>query len=257
MNNLSVLVRQVPKLLGKYSPQILTGIGIVGGITTVMFMHQAAPVAKEEVEKCLADLKKMDPNKKKLSVPEHVSCTWKIYTPTVIMGSISIACVIGGQYILHKRLIAMTAAYTMVAEAATQYQGKVKELIGKNKEELLNADLEKERVEKLSDKDFEMAPCIDGGEDWFMDSLSGRVFKHDLRKIQKAINEFNYQLLNEMSCSVNELYNWIGIDKTDMGEVLWFNIDRGMPDFAYDSIIHQDKPMVVIRPKSLPEARRM
>lgn len=250
--NFNTVVKAVGLTLGKYAPQILTGIGIAGFGTAIIFMHQAAPAAKDIVFK-----EKYERKVEKLPWQDTLKLTWKLYIPTVTMVAISTACIIGGQYIVHKRLAAMTAAYVTVADAATKYQNKVKELVGPTKEAKIHEEVAKDEVNEIPESQFEKAQSIDGGEDYFVDELSGRVFKSDLDKIKKAVNEFNYQLLNEMFCTVNDLYNWIGLERIDLGEVVGWNIDKGMVEFKYDTVLRGDKPVVVIRPAAYPEARRL
>lgn len=261
--NLGAIIKAASITVGKYAPQILTALGIAGMTSAVIFAAQAAPVARDTIKE--EEFKRKENNnegliEKKgeltLKTTDKIKLTWKYYAPAGVMVILSAACIIGGQYILHKRLVAMTAAYTAVAEAANQYQDKVKEMLSKSQVEKIDEAVAQEKVDDIPDAKFDEAESIDGGTDLFVDALSGRVFKARLENIKKGLNEFNYQLLNEMFCTVNDLYNWWGLERTVLGECVGWNIDKGMADFKYDTVMKNGHPVCVIRPINYPEARR-
>ena len=77
MNKESVTkaLRQVKTVLSDHSPEILTGIGIAGMITTTVLAVKATPKALMLIE----DAK--EEKKDKLTVTETVKAAWKPYIP--------------------------------------------------------------------------------------------------------------------------------------------------------------------------------
>ena len=51
------------------------------------------------------------------------------------------------------------------------------------------------------------------------DSLSGRYFTATKNQIDKAVNEFNRQLRDDMRNSLNEWYDMIGLDQNKLGDI--------------------------------------
>lgn len=253
--NLPQVAKSIVQWTGRYSPQLLTGLGIAGFITTIIFAVEATPEAYNTI-KSEEYKRTADGDNTPVKKTEAVALTWKYYVPATIMGVTSTAMIIGGQYMQYKRLVAMTAAYTIVADQANKYYDKMKEVVGRTKADDGKVEVAKDTVDDIPDRAFETAQSIDGGETYFVDALSGRVFKSEMNNIKKAINEFNYQLMNEMFCTVNDLYNWIGLERTIMGDVVGWNVDKGMVDFKYDTIMRNDKPCIYIRPANFPEARK-
>ena len=66
--------------LKKYSPQILTGIGIAGMIATTITAVKATPKALQ-----LIDEREIKENKR-LSTTEVIKTTWKCYVPAAVTG---------------------------------------------------------------------------------------------------------------------------------------------------------------------------
>lgn len=254
--NLPTIAKNIVKVTGKYSPQILTGLGLAGFITTVIFAVEVTPNAYNDI-KAEEYRRVSDGDNTPVTKRDILGLTWRYYAPATVMGITSAAMIIGGQYMQYKRLVAMTAAYTVVADQANRYYDKMKEIVGKTKADDGKVEVAQDIVDDIPNKSFERAESIDGGDTYFVDELSGRVFKSEMEKIKKAVNEFNYQLLNEMYCSVNDLYNCIGLERTIMGDVVGWNVDKGMLDMKYDTVMRNDKPCIVIRPANYPEARVM
>ena len=109
----------------KHSPEILTGIGIGGFVTAIIFAIKATPKACELIEE-----RKLDEDKDKLTKAEIVQTTWKCYVPTVVTAAGATACVVGAAAQNYKRNAALAAAYSISQETMQLYKEKVIEAIG-------------------------------------------------------------------------------------------------------------------------------
>lgn len=232
--NLMPMLKAAGTTIGKYSPQILVGLGIAGFVTTVLFTAEAAPKSKETIETKEAELDRP------LKPIEKVECAWKIWAPVISMGVISASMVIGGHYMQTRRTIAMTAAYTMVADRADRYYKNMKELAGRTKANDVLEKTDQELVNDIPDEKFDNAPSIMGGTDWFVDELSGQVFRHDIVKIREGVVEFNNKLMSEMRCTVNEMYDCIGLDHTVMGDLLLYDIEYGVLTVSDSQVVKRN-----------------
>lgn len=220
--NLMPMIKAAGETIGKYSPQILTGLGIAGFVTTVLLTAEAAPEAKKIVEEKEAELERP------LKVTEKVECTWKHWIWPISMGLISTAMVTGGQYMQTRRTITMSAAYAIAADRAEKYYRNMREIAGRTKANDVLEKTDQEMVDDIPDEKFDNAPSIWGGCDWFVDELSGQVFRHDIVKIREGVNDFNRMMMNDMRCEVNELFDCIGLPHTEMGKILIYDIDYGL-----------------------------
>ena len=95
--NLSKMAKNVQTAMSKRSPEILTGIGIAGMITTTVLAVKATPKALEIMGE-EQERRKVEGETKYhelLPAKDIVKLTWKCYIPAVVTGTISVACLIG------------------------------------------------------------------------------------------------------------------------------------------------------------------
>lgn len=212
----------------KQSPAILAGVGIAGMFFTVVTAVRATPKALT-----LIDEKKQELHVHSLTPAETVQATWKCYIPSAVTGAISTACLIGGTSINFKRNAALATAYALSESTLKEYQKKVVETIGEKKEQGVRDAVAKERIEKnpISTKEVVIT---EKGDTLCLDYLSGRYFKSDREKINRAINDLNRRMLDEMYVSLNDYYYEMGLGSIGVGDELGWNIDNGLiePDFS-------------------------
>lgn len=246
--NLSAITKSVRTALKKHSPEILTGIGIAGMITTTIMAVKATPKAL-----MLIDEKKHEENVEQLTKIEVVKTAWKPYVPTVLTAAASVACLVGASSVNFKRNAALATAYSLSETALREYKDKVIETIGEKKEQSVRDAVIKDKVNKNPVERNEVI-ITDNGETLCYDVQSGRYFKSDINTIKKAINKLNRQMLTDMFISLNELYYEIGLSTIELGDELGWHIDRGLIDIAYSSqLAADDRPCLVIDYRVAPQ----
>ena len=239
--NLSKICKNVKSATVKHSPEILTGVGIAGMITTTVMAVRATPKAIR-----LLDDEKRRQNVDKLEPADMVKTAWKCYIPAAVTGTVSVVCLIGASSVNARRNAALTAAYTLSESTLRDYQKKVIETIGEKKEQTVRDAVAKERLEKNPVENKEVIITAKG-ETLCFDVVSGRYFKSDIDKLKKAENELNRQMRDEMYISLNEFYYEIGLEPVKLGEDLGWNIDDGYIDLRFSSQLATDgTPCLVI-----------
>lgn len=220
--NVAKIVRSVQTTLSKHSPEILTGIGIAGVGTTIVLAVKATPKALQLIEE-----EKQRTETEKLRPIDVVKVAWKPYIPAAITGVSSIACIIGATSVNASRNAALAAAYKLSETALVEYRDKVIETIGEKKEETIRDKVDKERLKNHPVEKSEIV-YTGKGDTWFFDAASGRYFKSDRDKIQKAENELNKRMLQEVfgETSLNELYDELGLDPIDIGDDIGWNAEN-------------------------------
>lgn len=242
MNTQSVMkvARTIEKQLVQRSPEILTAIGISGFIFSGIAAVKATPKALRMV-----DQKEMDENRR-LTKPEVVQTTWKLYVGPVLTGVLSASCIIGANRIGAKRHAALMAAYTISETALKEYQEKVIEVVGKKKEQEIRDAVAKEKIAQnpVSNKEV----IITGkGESLCYDPLSGRYFNSDIETVRRVVNDLNRDMRDSMSISLNEFYDAIEIPHTDLGDFLGWNIEKGYIDLDFSTQLSEDgRPCLVL-----------
>ena len=245
---ISNFIKTVGNKLSEHSPEILTGIGITGLLSTTVLAVKATPKALR-----LIDEKKEENNTDELTNIEVIKTCWKCYIPAAVTASISVACIIGANTVNNKRNAVLATAYKLSESAFSEYKEKVIETIGEKKEEEVRDKIAKDRIEKNPVNNNEV--IITGkGDVLCYDVVSGRYFKSDVDKIRKAENTLNKKLMNDMYCSLNEFYDLIGLPFTQMGFDLGWNVNDSLVEIEFSTQLSEDDtPCVVIQYSVLPK----
>lgn len=220
--NLAKFFKDAGKVVSKHSPEILTGVGIVGMLTTTVLAVKATPKALKLIEE-----RKKEEHKEKLKPLEVVQAAWKPYIPAAISGASSMACLIGASSVNARRNAALAAAYTLSETALAEYREQVVESLGEKKEQTIREKVSQKQLDKTPISKSEVYITGKGNTNCF-DPLSHRYFKCDRDLIVKAENTLNKQMLHDICgyVSLNEFYDAIGLDRTDLGDGVGWNTDN-------------------------------
>lgn len=253
-NNLSQVVKNVQVAMKKHSPEILTGIGIAGMITTTVMAVRATPKALTMIKE--AERKKAEltdgPNEvsyEKLTPVETVKAAWTCYIPAAVVGVLSVTCLVGASSQNLRRNAALATAYTLSESALKEYQEKVLEEVGEKKERVIREAVAKDDIQKDPLNGREVIITKTGGDTLCYDELFGRYFYSDIDKLKKIENELNRKMRDEGYISLNEFYYEIGLNGVKSGEDLGWNIDRGYIDIFYSAQLADDErtPCIVLK----------
>lgn len=219
--NVSKFFKGIGATLSKHTPEILTGIGIAGMVTTTVLAVKATPKALRLIEE-----KKQEEEREKLTVAETIKTTWKCYVPAAVTGVASAACIIGASSVQTRRGAALATAYKLSEAAFTEYKEKVVETIGEKKEQTVRDKVNQSKVDKNPPKSSEVI-ITGNGTTRFLDSLSGRYFESSRDAINNAVNELNRVMLIHEYVSLNDLYDELGLEHIDLGYDLGWNVNNG------------------------------
>lgn len=241
--NISTIMKGAQVWMSKHSPEILTGLGIAGMVTTVVLAVKATPKAMKLIEekKEELDLRPED----KLTVVETVKAAWKPYVPAVVTGTASTVCLIGASSVNLRRNAALAAAYHLSETALSEYKEQVIETVGKNKEKTIRNNVDKKRIENNPLAENEVILTGDG-DTLCYDHHSGRYFETSIDKLKKIENELNAKLLREDYISLNDFYDELGLSYTSLGENLGWRVDDGLIEFSFSAQLAMGKPCLVL-----------
>lgn len=252
--------KMVKQFAKKRSPEILTGIGIAGMITTTVLAVKATPKALQLIEeekdrRTDKILEGMSPNEDencwqvvKLKPIEVVKVAWKPYIPAALLGASSVACLIGANSVHARRQAALYSAYKLSETAFTEYRDKVLETVGEETEKEVRDKVAKDKVEKNPASKTEIY-MTGKGESLFYDPISDRYFMSDLETIRKIINDLNYAMGygSEMYVSLSQLYDELDLKHTSISDNIGWNIRDGLiePDFSAQ-MTDDGRPCIVL-----------
>lgn len=251
--------------VNKYSPQILTGVGVVGGIAATVLIAKATLklepiVSAHEQGKQVISAKHVDgmyeSDKEKTKEVAYLYVrsgleAVKLYGPGVSLGVASIVCVVAGQGLAQKRQVALVAAVKSLESSFQAYRGRVVDAIGVEKEEEIRLGVSTETVEDTDGKKHKVKVLSPNGSDY------NYLFDTTNRNWQNGNIELNYLFLKNIQnwandrlnakgyVYLNEVYSWLGLPEIASGQVVgWlhkdYNNGDGYIDFGWDNIVNNN-----------------
>ena len=235
-------IKSAERVLTKYSPGILTGIGIAGMIGATFMAVKATPKALYLIE-----TKKEEAEVEELASVETIKTCWKCYIPAALTTVVSAACLIGASTVSAKRNAALATAYSISEAALREYQEKVVEVVGEKKEKAVRDAVAKDQIDRDPVTKSEVVIIDSNSNTLCYEPLSGRYFKSTIDKIKKAEIKLDRQMIQEMYVSLNDFYWEIGLDETDLGDKMGWNLSKGYMDLSFSSQLADDgTPCAVI-----------
>lgn len=232
--NIKTMAKSVWAGAKKHSPEILIGMGIAGAASSVIFAVKATPKAMFLLEE-----KRQELGVENLEAKEIIKTAAPVYIPTAVSFGVSVACIVGASSVNARRNAALTAAYTLSESTLRTYRDKVLETVGEDKEREIRQKAAIEQQQSTPEPQKLVVSSAAGQLKCF-DSLSGRYFVSTKNEIDKAVNEFNRQLRDDMRISLNDWYDLIGLDTNKLGDMLGWDIERGYVETCYASRLDED-----------------
>lgn len=215
----------------KNSPEILTGLAVVGLIATAIAAYKAGPRAEKILAEKKKDMEYVDQNDKvakRTVMKETVKELVPVMAPVIIMGGATCACIIGSNNISSKRIALLSAAYSMSETAVKDLNQKMVEVLGEKKALSVKDAVMKEKLAKDGPVDTKGVIIGGSGDVLCKDSFSGRYFKSNAEKIGQAKARLSLNAITDMYVSLNDLYEEInapGLEPIPRGNEFGWNVD--------------------------------
>ena len=219
----------------KNSATILTVVGSIGVVATSILTAKSAVKASKIIEKIEKE------KGKKLAFKESFGAVWVIFVPSVMVGASTIACVLGANILNKHQQASLVSAYALIENSYREYKAKLKELYG---EEAHNNIINAIATDKC--KDIYISECrpmavhtqeleSDTEPRLFYDEYSGRYFESTIERVLLSEYNLNRNYILRGSAKLNEFYKFLGIDRTDYGEIIGWDTyaDANWIDFVH------------------------
>ena len=230
--NIKVIGKTILDGVKEYSPEILTGIGLVSVITGTVMAIKVSPTVVKKLDK-----KKEELGTDKLDPIDVVRTVGVDYIPVVIPVVTGSACIIGGAVMRYKKNIGLATMLGMTEATLNNYKDKVIEEIGEKKEskiqdELAQDDLNRHPLNQARYDIFETG----FGNQLFYDPIGLKYFHHDLEVMRRQTAEMNLDGFTQGGVSLNEWRIAIGLRPidSDIGDPLGWR-DQFSLDIRYES----------------------
>lgn len=261
LNNMSRTFSKVNFQLKKHSPEIMVIAGIVGVVTSAVMACKATTKVNDileetkekasQVHEVLADesiskekYSEEDGKKDLAIIYTQAGVKFiKLYGPSIALGALSIASILTSHHIMHKRNIALAAAYTAIDTSFKGYRNRVIERFGEELDKELRYNIKAKEIEEtVVDENGEeqtikktvnvvdptvfsdYAKCYDDGcAGWTKDAEMNLYF---LKRQQDWANE---RLKSRGYLFLNEVYDMLGIPRTKAGQCVGWVYDEKNP----------------------------
>lgn len=223
MNN---FLHQAKLFCKRNGSTILTSIGGVGVVITTVMAVNATPKALQNIDEAKKE------KGEELTKLEIVKVAGSEYIPTIIVGAATVACIFGANVLNKRRQAALVSAYALVDSSFKQYKHKLKDIYG---EEAHREIVEAIAVEKAEDVGVRAPGYVDnnvlfvdeqcGETRLFYDEYGDRFFEATLEQVIASEYHLNRNYVLRGYVTLNEFYDFLGIEPTDYGSEVGWNIE--------------------------------
>lgn len=242
--------------LKKHSPEILVAVGVVGTVASAVMACRATLKVHEIMGDAQENLDLIHDTASDEHVGEEYSAEdakkdtaivyaqtglrlAKLYAPSVALGVFSIGCMVASNNILRKRNVALAAAYTAIDKSFKEYRSRVIERFGKEIDHELKYNIKAKKIEEVvKDEDgkekkvkktlnvvnpegySDYARFFDEGCDGWDENP-----QYSLMTLNAQQAYCNNLLQARGYLFLNEVYELLGIPKTEAGQVVGWRYD--------------------------------
>ena len=183
----------------------------------------------------------------------------RLYAPSVILGSASIAAILGAHTIMKRRNAALAAAYTVTEYAFSEYRKRVAQEVGEEKEKEIRYSVEEKTVLKDSEtSEAKVVPVFDADAKrlagvspyarFFDDTCTEwtKSADYNLTYLHGQQAYFNTLLRTQGHVFLNEVYDALGMPRSQAGALVgWVYGNPACDDFIdfgiYDIATHDTR----------------
>lgn len=265
--NLSILKSASPKVLKtlatrhlgragvvaqKYSPEILTAVGVVGTVTSAVMASRATLKLEPIIDSTRAGVEDVRSRRNDVDYSESEYAKdlayiytinsrdlIKLYGPAVTLGVASIGCLVGAHGIMKKRNIALAAAYKTVEHSFSEYRKRVVSEFGEEKDREYRIPMEKREVkDKETGKTKTVShvnPNNISGYARFFDETCPQWTKtpeYNLLFLRCQQNWANDLLQARGHVFLNEVYDSLGMPRSQAGSVVGWTLGKNGDNFV-------------------------
>lgn len=260
MNTVNRVVGRTGLKIKKHSPEILVGAGIVGVVASGVMACKATTKIDEVLAETKENLEKTrnyveeHGYSEKYTEEDHKKDTTifyarggmelaKLYAPAVTLGVVSITAILAGHNILRKRNVALASAYAIVDKTFKDYRGRVVERFGEELDKELRYNIKTKEIEETVINEDGTETTVkktvnvadpnnisdyarfydDGCTGWSKDPEFNLMFLKDQQRFANDLLQTKGHLF------LNEVYDMLGIPRTQAGQIVGWIYDKKHP----------------------------
>lgn len=262
VNSATKTFHRVGFQIKKHSPEILLVTGITGVVTSAVMACKATTKVDAIVEETkksidmihegmeagnICDVEYTEEDGKKDLAIVYIQTGVKfakLYGPSVLLGLTSIGCILASNNIIHKRNVALSAAYTAIDRSFKGYRSRVIERFGESMDRELRYNIKTQEVkETVVDEETGKKKTVKSTVSvvdpntysdyarFFDEYCAGwtKDAEYNLMFLRQQQNYANELLKSRGHLFLNEVYDMLGIDRTKAGNIVGWIYDEKHP----------------------------
>ena len=262
VNSATKTFHRVGFQIKKHSPEILLVTGITGVVTSAVMACKATTKVDAIIEESkksidmihegmetgnICDVEYTEEDGKKDLAIVYIQTGVKfakLYGPSVLLGLTSIGCILASNNIIHKRNVALSAAYTAIDRSFKGYRSRVIERFGENMDRELRYNIKTQEVkETVVDEETGKKKTVKSTVSvvdpntysdyarFFDEYCAGwtKDAEYNLMFLRQQQNYANELLKARGHLFLNEVYDMLGIDRTKAGNIVGWIYDEKHP----------------------------
>ena len=262
VNSATKTFHRVGFQIKKHSPEILLVTGITGVVTSAVMACKATTKVDAIIEESkksinmihegmeagnICDVEYTEEDGKKDLAIVYIQTGVKfakLYGPSVLLGLTSIGCILASNNIIHKRNVALSAAYTAIDRSFKGYRSRVIERFGESMDRELRYNIKTQEVkETVVDEETGKKKTVKSTVSvvdpntysdyarFFDEYCAGwtKDAEYNLMFLRQQQNYANELLKSRGHLFLNEVYDMLGIDRTKAGNIVGWIYDEKHP----------------------------
>lgn len=262
VNSATKTFHRVGFQIKKHSPEILLVTGITGVVTSAVMACKATTKVDAIIEESkksidtihegmeagnICDVEYTEEDGKKDLAIVYIQTGVKfakLYGPSVLLGLTSIGCILASNNIIHKRNVALSAAYTAIDTSFKGYRSRVIERFGESMDRELRYNIKTQEVkETVVDEETGKKKTVKSTVSvvdpntysdyarFFDEYCAGwtKDAEYNLMFLRQQQNYANELLKSRGHLFLNEVYDMLGIDRTKAGNIVGWIYDEKHP----------------------------
>lgn len=210
--------------LKRASPTILTCMAAVGVISTAVLAVKGTTKAQRLLQEA------SDEKGGELTKLEAVKATAPAYILTALAGATTISCIVGANILNKRQQATMASAYAMLNQTYRRYRQAANSVYGKDADSKIQAEIAKDIY--VDGNGYIYDPDMDKNSEkiLFYDSNSQRYFQATIPAVLSAMYHLNRNLVLRGDVTLNEFFEFIGIDKIPGGDDIGWSMNELIED---------------------------
>lgn len=216
-------IQKVKRSLKQASPTILTCIGAIGVVATSVMFVKATPKVIFLLEQATEE------KGKELTKLEVARIAGPVYIPALVIGASTIACIFGANMLSKHNQASLASAYAMLNQSYQRYRKAANSVYGYDADSKIKAQVAKETYVS-ADGHHIYSPEVDQDSEHilFYESFSQQYFTSTMSSVLNAQYHANRNFTLRGDVTLNEFYEFLGIDKVDCGDDIGWSADELM-----------------------------